>query len=127
MSVMLMTSFASYPRRSSQRLSHRPRISGTALPTWMRVYTVGPQKYIRIGPGGGGSSRFERVKVSYSRIEPPQGLVARQRGDHRSELRPPLPTGQREPQRPEVAAGRLQLAHERLRRVVAERAVRAGA
>jgi hypothetical protein len=35
----------------------------------MRWYTVEPQTYIRIGPGGGGSSTSERVSVSYRRIE----------------------------------------------------------
>jgi hypothetical protein len=34
---------------------------------WMRWYTVGPQKYIRIGPGGGGSACSCLVAVSYSR------------------------------------------------------------
>jgi hypothetical protein len=38
--------------------------NGRALPTWMRWYTVGPQKYIRIGPGGAGSSWSCLVAVS---------------------------------------------------------------
>src|SRR5215211_4493323 len=91
----------------------------------MRVYTVAPQKYIRIGPGGGGRSRFERVNVSYSRIKPPQGLVGRQRSNYRRELRPALTPGQREAERAKVASDRLELAHERLRIVVGERPVRA--
>jgi hypothetical protein len=37
---------------------------GRALPMWMRWYTVGPQKYKPIGPGGGGSSRVRRVYES---------------------------------------------------------------
>jgi hypothetical protein len=31
---------------------------------WARAYTVGPQKYIRTGPGAGGSSTSEREYVS---------------------------------------------------------------
>ena len=46
-----------------------PTTNGRALPTWARAYTVGPQKYIRTGPGGGGSSTSERENVSYRRIE----------------------------------------------------------
>jgi hypothetical protein len=38
--------------------------NGRALPTWARAYTVGPQAYIPIGPGGGGSSWSCRVRVS---------------------------------------------------------------
>ena len=64
MSVMLWTSTASKPRSRSQRASHIPITNGRALPMCARAYTVGPQKYIRIGPGGSGSSRFARVKVS---------------------------------------------------------------
>ena len=37
---------------------------GRALPTWIRWYTVGPQTYMRIGPGGGGSSCLRRVRES---------------------------------------------------------------
>ena len=33
---------------------------------WIRWYTVGPQTYMRIGPGGAGSSTFCRVDESYS-------------------------------------------------------------
>ena len=45
----------------SQRRSHMPITNGRALPMWARAYTVGPQKYIRIGPGGAGRSCFDRV------------------------------------------------------------------
>jgi hypothetical protein len=64
MSVMLITSFVSYPVRCSQRASQSGRTKGTALPTWIRWYTVGPQKYIRTGPGGGGNSTSPRDSVS---------------------------------------------------------------
>ena len=35
---------------------------------WIRWYTVGPQTYMRIGPGGAGSSTFCRVDESYRSI-----------------------------------------------------------
>jgi hypothetical protein len=41
-----------------------PTTKGRALPTWVRAYTVGPQKYMRIGAGGAGNSTSERVDVS---------------------------------------------------------------
>ena len=41
-----------------------PSTKGRELPTWMRWYTVEPQKYIRIGPGAGGSSTCAPVNVS---------------------------------------------------------------
>jgi hypothetical protein len=44
MSVMLMTSFVSYPVSRSQLRSHIATTNGTALPTWMRWYTVGPHE-----------------------------------------------------------------------------------
>src|SRR5437764_10425282 len=79
--------------------------------------------YIRTVPGGGGSSTSDFVSVSKSRIDPPQGLVARQRGEHRPELRAALAPCQHAAYRAEVAADRLQLAHDRLRRVPVQWAV----
>ena len=35
---------------------------------WIRWYTVGPQTYMRIGPGGAGSSTFCREDESYRSI-----------------------------------------------------------
>src|SRR5947209_16122876 len=102
-----------------------PRTNGRALPMCARAYTVGPQKYMRIGPGGGGSSCFRRVAVSYSRIEPPQRLVAVERGDDRRELRALVAARERDAQRAQVAADGLQLAQERARRLVVDAAVRA--
>ena len=65
MSVMLMTSFVSYPRLGEPAPQpEREDETADAFPTWMRWYTVGPHKYIPIGPGGGGSSTSERVNVS---------------------------------------------------------------
>src|SRR3954471_21825973 len=75
--------------------------------------------------GGSGSSSLRRESELESRIDPPQGLVARERGDDRPELGTALAAGQREPQRLQVAADRLQLAHDRTRGVLAEPAVRA--
>src|SRR6185312_6942362 len=112
MSVMLWTSFTSRPCARSQLRSHIPSTNGRALPMCARWYTVGPQKYMRIGPVSG-SSTFVLVSVSKSRIDPAQGLIARKRGDHRPELRTALLSRQRDAQRTEVAADRLQLAHER--------------
>src|SRR5436305_5092768 len=80
---------------------------------------------MRIGPGGGGSSRFARDAVSYSRIQPPQRLVAVERGDDRRELGAFLAAGQCDAQRAQVTADRLQLAQERARRLVVDPAVRA--
>jgi hypothetical protein len=34
--------------------------NGRELPTWMRWYTVEPQTYMRIGPGGVGNGSFVR-------------------------------------------------------------------
>src|SRR5881392_2080264 len=69
---------------------------------------------MRTGPLSG-SSTFVFVSVSESRIDPAQRLVTRQRCDHRPELGAALLPGQRHAQCPEVAADRLQLAHERAR------------
>src|SRR3954468_16323773 len=124
MSVMLCTSVASYPRAASQRRSHMPMTNGRALPMCARSYTVGPQTYMRTGPGTSGRSRFERVSVSESRIQPPHRLIAIERGDDSRELRTAIAAGQRNAQRAEIAADRVQLAHERLRRVVVETVVR---
>src|SRR5262249_29971870 len=106
---MLWTSVASYPRARSHERSHIPTTNGRALPTCARAYTVGPQKYIRTGPGGGGSSAADFVYVSKSRIDSPQRLVPRQPGEHGPELRPALAPRERAPHRAEVAADRLQL------------------
>src|SRR3954464_9250056 len=114
MSVMLWTSCASYPFARSHERSHMPTTNGRALPTCARAYTVGPQKYMRIGPGGGGSSCLVRVSVSESRIDPPQRLLPRQRGDHRPQLRAALAARKREAQRLQVPADRLELAHDLL-------------
>src|SRR5579864_4912044 len=96
-----------------------PKTNGRALPMCARWYTVGPQKYIRIGPGGGGSSSSRRVSVLCRRTDlaygPAQQFVPRERGDHRCELGPALAAGEREPERLQVAADRLQLAHDRAR------------
>src|SRR5918999_6448098 len=67
------------------------------------------------GPGGGGSSTCCRVEVSYSRIDPPEELLARQRRNDGPELRAALAAGQCEAQHPEIAADGLQLAYDRLR------------
>src|SRR4051795_9887415 len=102
MSVMLWTSCASYPFARSHERSHMPTTNGRALPTCARAYTVGPQKYMRTGPGGAGSSSSRRVRVLESRIDPPQRLVARQRRDHGPELGTALAPGERETQRTQV-------------------------
>src|SRR5260370_37225435 len=68
MAVTFSTSVTRYPRSPSHRRSHIDRPKGRALPMWMRWYTVGPQKYIPIGPGGGGRSSFRRAHESYSLI-----------------------------------------------------------
>src|SRR4029453_13966459 len=60
-------------------------------------------------------------------IAPPPRPGARKRGDHGPELRAALGARQRQPQRLEVAADGLQLAHDRLRAVVAQPAVAPGA
>src|SRR4051812_20472396 len=75
---------------------------------------------MRIGAGGGGSSKSPRVYVSKSRIGPPQGLVLRQRLEEGGELRPAVASRQRQPQRLEVAADRLQLPDELARGIVIE-------
>src|SRR5438270_7760366 len=96
-----------------------PRTNGRALPMCARWYTVGPQKYIRIGPGGGGSSSSRRVSVLWRRTSlaygPAQQLVPRQRGDHGGQFRPALAPGEHEPQRLQVPAYGLQLADNRPR------------
>src|SRR4051794_30103917 len=102
-----------------------PITNGLALPMCARSYTVGPQKYMRTGPGTSGSSRFARVSVSESRIDPSQRLVSVECGDDGGELGAAIAPGERDTKRGEVAADRLQLANERLRRVVVEAAVRA--
>src|SRR5438105_7299968 len=111
---MLWTSVASYPRCRSHVRSHMPRTNGRALPMCARWYTVGPQKYIRIGPGGGGSSSSRRVSVLWRRTSlaygPAKQLVPRQRGDHGGQFRPALAPGEHEPQRLQVPADGLQLA-----------------
>src|SRR6478672_10018909 len=114
MSVMLCTSFTSRPCVRSQLRSHMPRTNGRAFPMCARWYTVGPQKYIRIGPLSG-SSTFCLVSVSESRIDPAQGLVAGQRRDHRPQLGSALLSGQRHAQRTQVAADGLQLTDESAR------------
>ena len=63
MSVMLWTSVVSYPRSRSQFLSHIPTTNGRAFPMCARALTVGPQKYMRTGPGGSGSGSSLRVSV----------------------------------------------------------------
>src|SRR5579885_3878451 len=80
--------------------------------------------YIRTGPGGGGSSTSDLVYVSKSRIDPPQRLVARQGHEHRPELGAAVAAGERPAHPAQVAAGGLQLADDRLRPLLAERAVR---
>ena len=60
---MLWTSVTSYPRERSQRRSHIASTNGREFPTWTRAYTVEPQTYMRIGPGGGGSSSSLRLSV----------------------------------------------------------------
>src|SRR3954451_24945958 len=79
---------------------------------------------MRTGPGTSGRSCFARVSVSKSRIEPSHRFVAVERSDHGGELRTAVATRQRNTKRVEIAADSLQLAHERLRRVVVEAAVR---
>src|SRR6476659_1789876 len=80
---------------------------------------------MRIGPGGGGSSRRLRVNVSYRRTarsySGPAGagcarerFVPWRRRKDGSELRPLRGAGQRQAERAQVAADRLQLAHERV-------------
>src|SRR5690348_12031945 len=96
-----------------------PSRKGRAFPMCARAYTVGPQKYIRIGPGGGGSSSIRRVSVLYRRIAlaygPAQQLVPRQSSDDRGQLGPALAPCEHEPQRLQVAADRLQLPDDRAR------------
>src|SRR5919199_5830854 len=62
--------------------------------------------------GGAGSSTFVFVSVSKSRIDPAERLLAWKRGDHGPQLRTALLTRQRETQRAQVPADRLQLAHD---------------
>ena len=64
MSVMFSTSLTSYPRSASHCRIHIETTNGRAFPMWIRWYTVGPQTYMRIGPGGAGSSTFCRVDES---------------------------------------------------------------
>src|SRR4051794_19397114 len=85
-------------------------MNGRALPTWARAYTVGPQKYMRIGPGGSGNSTSARWRVLESRIDPPERLGAIDLGEDAPELGAALGAGQRAPQGAQVAADRLQLA-----------------
>src|SRR3954447_27021698 len=117
---MLWTRVTSWPRMRSQERSHIPITNGRALPTCARAYTVGPQKYIRTGPGGGGSSTSDFVYVSKSRIDPPQGLLARQRSDDGPQLGPAVAAGERAPDGAKVPTDRLQLAHYRLRGALVE-------
>src|SRR5579864_7191580 len=67
---------------------------------------------MRIGPGAAGSSTSWRLSVSKSRIDPPERLAALQRGEHRPQLRTAFAAGEREAQRAQVAADRLQLAQD---------------
>src|SRR3954447_24669807 len=122
MSVTLTTSFDSYPRRVSHRFSHSGSTeTANAFPTWMRRYTVGPQKYMRTGPGGSGRSTSDLVYVSKSRIDPPERLVARHRRDDSPQLGTAVAAGQRPPDRAQAAADCLDLAHDRLRIVLGKR------
>ena len=100
------------------------RTKGRELPTWIRWYTVEPQTYIRIGPGRSGSSTSERVNVSYRRTrsivlrQEPRARNARVPRRGRARRAPTLARAglrarQREPQRAEVPADRLQLAQDR--------------
>src|SRR5436853_3660769 len=73
--------------------------------------------------GGSGRSTFVLVRVSKSRIDPAQRLVARQRGDHSPELRPAFLSSQRDTQRTQVPADGLQLPDERARVDTAVRAL----
>src|SRR3954447_19306411 len=77
--------------------------------------------------GGSGSAAIRRVSVSESCIDPPQGLLAVERGELRPELATVLGAGERAAQRPQVAADGLQLAQERARRWRVERLRGAGA
>src|SRR3972149_11432882 len=77
------------------------------------------------GPGGGGSSSFFRESELKSSIDPAQRLVAGEREHDRPELRPALGAREREPKRAQVAADRLELAQDLLRRQRREVAVRA--
>src|SRR5215213_8240780 len=116
MSVTFTTSFVSYPRRVSHRWSHSGSTdTANALPTWMRRYTVGPQKYIRTGPGGGGRSTSDFVYVSKSRIDPPERLGTRNGRDDSPQLRAAVAAGQGAANRAQIPADGLQLAHDRLR------------
>src|SRR5437588_8818083 len=96
-----------------------PRTNGRAFPMCARWYTVGPQKAIRIGPGGGGSSSSRRVSVLWRRIAlaygPAQQLVPRQSSDDGGQFGPALAPGEHEPKRLQVAADGLQLADDRAR------------
>ncbi len=65
-----------------------------------------------IGPGGAGSSTSCLVRVSESRMHPPQRFVGGQGGDDGPQLGAPLGPGEREAERLQVAAHRLQLADE---------------
>src|SRR6476619_8571666 len=80
---------------------------------------------MRIGPGGGGSSRRLRVNVSYRRTarsySGPAGagcarerFVSWRRREDGRELRPLRRAGKRQAERAQVAADGLQLAHERV-------------
>src|SRR5919204_5003630 len=75
-----------------------------------------------IRAGGSGRSTLDFVRVSKSRIDPAQSLVARKRRDHGPQLRPAFLPGQRDAQRSEIAPDGFQLAHERARVDAAVRA-----
>src|SRR4051812_43573713 len=64
---------------------------------------------MRIDPSAGRST-FVLVSVSKSRIDPAQRLVARQRRDHSPQLRAALPARERDAERAQVSADRLELA-----------------
>src|SRR5436190_16258021 len=80
---------------------------------------------MRIGPGGGGSSKSERVYVSKSRIDPPERFLLWKGLEQRSQLRPAVPAGEGQAQRLQVAADGLELSDELPRRVVVEAVRRA--
>src|SRR5215210_580850 len=104
-----------------------PTTNGRALPTCARAYTVGPQTYIRTGPGAAGRSTSDLVYVSKSRIDPPERLVARDGGDDSPQLGAAVAAGQGAADGAQVPADRLQLADDLLRRVLRDRRLCAGA
>src|SRR5207248_9808264 len=63
----------------------------------------------------GEEAQAEALRRRERALGPPQRLLPRKRRDHRPELGPSLPAGQREPERAQVAADCLQLADDALR------------